>query len=108
MVDVDTFLTILYVIVDDFCKVYLPPEKVRAGSKPSLRCSEVVTLVVFAQFWKFRSKRDFYRYGKRNLKSAFPSLPHRTQFNWFVRHHQEAIVAFFLHLVNLLTKLRLI
>ena len=26
MVDVDTFLTTLYVMVDDFCKTSLPPE----------------------------------------------------------------------------------
>ena len=26
MVDVDTFLTTLYVMVDDFCKTALPPE----------------------------------------------------------------------------------
>jgi hypothetical protein len=26
MVDVDTFLTILYVMADDFCKTSLPPE----------------------------------------------------------------------------------
>ena len=26
MVDVDTFLTTLYVMIDDFCKASLPPE----------------------------------------------------------------------------------
>jgi hypothetical protein len=25
MVDVDTFLTTLYVMIDDYCKVFLPP-----------------------------------------------------------------------------------
>jgi hypothetical protein len=34
MVDVDTFLTILYVIADDFCHSH-PPKK-RSGPQPSL------------------------------------------------------------------------
>lgn len=102
MIDVDTFLIILYVMVDDFCKAYLPPEEIHPGPKPSLTRSEVITLVIFSQFWKFRSERDFYRYAEKNLKSAFPTLPHRAQFNRLVRHHWEAIVAFFLHLVGLL------
>jgi len=102
MIDVDTFLTILYVIVDDFCKAHLLPEDTRPGPRPSLSRSEVITLVLFAQFWKFRSERDFYRYAEQHLKSAFPTLPHRAQFNRLARQHQETIVAFFLHLVDLL------
>jgi hypothetical protein len=62
----------------------------------------VITLILFAQFWKFRSERDFYRYAVQNLKGAFPNLPHRAQFNRLARRHWEATVAFFLHLVELL------
>jgi hypothetical protein len=32
MIDKDTFLTTLYVMVDDFCKTYLTPEEIRPGS----------------------------------------------------------------------------
>jgi len=80
--------------VDDFCKAHLP-EEVRPGPKPSLTRSEVITLITFSQFWKLLSERDFYRYAKQSLKSAFPTLPHRTQFNRLVRRYQGAIVAFF-------------
>jgi hypothetical protein len=49
MVDVDTFLTILYVMVDDFCKASLPPES-RPGPQAALSRSEVVTLALFGQW----------------------------------------------------------
>jgi hypothetical protein len=42
MLDVDTFLTTLYVIVDDFCQSHRP--KKRPGPKASLSVSELLTL----------------------------------------------------------------
>ena len=48
MVDVDTFLTALYVIVDDFCKTSLPGET-HPGPYAALTRSEVVTLAIFGQ-----------------------------------------------------------
>ena len=101
MIDLDTFLTTLYVIVDDFCKSRLPTET-RQGPKPSLCQSEVITLALYSQWYRFRSQRDFYRMADRKLRSAFPTLPARTQFNRLVRRHREAIVAFSHYLVELL------
>jgi hypothetical protein len=60
MVDVDTFLTILYVIADDFCHSH-PPKK-RSGPPLPLR-GEVITLALFARWGRFSSERDFYRYA---------------------------------------------
>jgi len=99
MVEVDTFVTILYVMVDDFCKSELPAEK-RPGPQASLSRSEVITLAIFGQWQRFGSERGFYRYAERHLRSAFPNLPHRAQFNRLLRRHRDAIVAFFLHLVQ--------
>lgn len=101
MVDTDTFLTTLYVMIDDFCKSQLSPE-IRPGPKASLCRSEVITLAVFAQWELFGSERGFYRYAQRHLLTAFPDLPHRAQLNRLMRHYRDAIVAFFLHLVKLL------
>jgi hypothetical protein len=101
MLDVDTFLTTLYVMVDDFCKEHLPPEPVKTGPNPSLTRSEVVTLSIFAQFWKFKGERDFYRYAERHLRGAFRNLPHRSQFNRLVRSHWQVTVASCKHLVDL-------
>ena len=100
MVDIDTFLTILYVIVDDFCKFQLAPER-RPGPEASLSRSEVITLALFGQWYRFRGQRDFYRFANKKLRSAFPTLPHRSQFNRLVRRHHDGVVAFFLHLVHL-------
>ena len=58
MIDVDTFLTTLYVTVDDFCQSHLP-EKSQPGPEASLSPSEVVTLALFAQWTRFNSERDF-------------------------------------------------
>lgn len=83
MVDVDTFLTALYVIADDFCQSRRP--KKRPGPDASLSESEVITLAVFARWSRFSSERDFYRYAQTNLLDAFPTLPTRPQFNRLVR-----------------------
>jgi len=101
MVDPNTFLTTLYVMVDTFCKTELPPEA-HPGPARALTRSEVVTLALFGQWAQFQSERDFYRYALRHLRPAFPSLPARPQFNRLQRHHQAAMSAFALHLVNLL------
>jgi len=101
MIDENTFLTQLYVEVDDFCKAYLPP-LVEPGPAASLCRSEVITLGIFGQWVRFPSERDFYRYAVRHLRYAFPSLPHHSQFNRLLRKHRDGLVAFFLHLAKLL------
>ncbi len=77
MLDVDTFLTTLYVMVDDFCHSRTP--KRRPGPKSSLCASEVITLAIFARWSRFASERDFYRYAETILLDAFPTLPSRSQ-----------------------------
>jgi hypothetical protein len=100
MLDVDTFLTTLYVMVDDFCQSH--PPKRRPGPQASLSESELTTLAIFARWSRFASERDFYRYAETNLRDAFPTLPDRSQLNRLLRSHTELIEAFFLHLVSLL------
>jgi hypothetical protein len=100
MVDVDTFLTTLYVMVDDFCQSHSPTKK--PGPQASLCASEVITLAIFARWGRFSSERDFYRYARTCLCNAFPTLPDRSQFNRSVRSHTELIEAFILHLIALL------
>jgi hypothetical protein len=47
MVDVDTFLTTLYVTVDEFCHSH-PPRR-RPGPQASPSESEIITLTIFAR-----------------------------------------------------------
>lgn len=99
MLDLDTFLTTLYVMADDFCK-QLAPDRPRPGPQPSLQPAEVITLGLLAQLWPFRSERDFYRYAQRQLRGYFPRLPDRSQFNRLLRRHWRALVAFWQELVD--------
>jgi hypothetical protein len=101
MSDTDTFLTTLYVMVDQFCRSHLPSETC-FGRPVSLGRSEVITLVLFRQWRFFHSEREFYRWAQRHLRAAFPRLPDRSQFNRLKRQHLEVLVAFFLHLVRAL------
>ena len=89
--DPDTFLTTLYVLVDECCTMLAAPR--RRGPAPSLTRSEAVTLALFGQWGRFASERDFYRYADRRLRGAFPGLPHRTQLNRQIRRERDAIVA---------------
>ncbi len=101
MIEIDTFLTTLYVTVDDFCQCH-PRKQLRSGPGASLCPSEVLTLAIFARFSRFGSERDFYRYAKRNLQDAFPTLPDRSQFNRLVRSQVELIEEVALHLAALM------
>ena len=101
MLDVDTFLTTLYVITDDFCQSHRP--KKRPGPTTSLSESEIITLAIFARFSRFASKRDFYyRYAKSNLRDAFPTLPERSQFNRCVRSYAGLVEEMALHLARMM------
>ena len=94
MFDTDTFLTTLYVTVDDFCKHYLPPEPRRRGPEATLSRSELITLALFGQWSRFASERDFWRFAKQQLVPLFPTLPHRSQFSRLQRLYQADISAF--------------
>ncbi len=100
MMDPDTFLTTLYVMIDDFCQSAGFHEKHRPGPSASLSCSEVVTLAVFGQWGQFPSERAFYRYALCHLRQAFPTLPQREQFNRLQRQYRDAIAGFSLYLVQ--------
>lgn len=100
MLNVDTFLTALYVMVDDFCHSHAP--KRCPGPDASLSPSEVITLAIFARWSRFSSQRDFYRYASGHLREAFPTLPDRSQFNRLVRSCTELIEEMALYLAGVL------
>jgi hypothetical protein len=100
MLDVYTFLTALYVMVDDFCQCRTPEKS--PSPEASLSDGELITLSIFARWSRFSSDRDFYRHAESSLRCAFPTLPDRSQFNRLLRSCTESIEAFALHLVSLL------
>jgi hypothetical protein len=60
MVDTDTFLTTLYIMVDDFCKTFLPRAR-PPGPQATLSPSEVGTLAIFGPWQGFGRARGFDR-----------------------------------------------
>ena len=70
MVDVDTFLTALYVMVDDFCQSN--PPKGKPGPGASLSGSEVITLAIFAR-WSLASLASGTSTATQGAACAAPS-----------------------------------
>jgi hypothetical protein len=89
----------LYVMIDDVCKAHLPAES-HPGPQADLSRSAGLTWAIFGQWQAFGSERGFSRSAQRHLRSAFPALPTREQFNRHLRSHQPALVACVLHLVQ--------
>ena len=102
MIDVDMFITIRYVMADDFCQSQASKQETHPGPQAALSPSEVVTLALFGQWVNFPSERAFYRYAEHHLRAAFPGLPHRAQFNRLMRSQREMITTFGLYVVELL------
>ena len=99
MLDIDTFVITVYVMVDDFCKTYPAPPPHR-GPAPTLSRSEAITLALIGQWGRFLSERAFYRWARKKLRWAFPCLPARSQLNRQMRACHDTINAFSLFLVD--------
>jgi hypothetical protein len=86
MLDLDSFLVSLYVLVDDWWKASHPPNAPRKHGRPALLCeSEVLTLAILAQWPRFRSERDFWRFASSHLRPYFPALCSQSQLNRRIR-----------------------
>lgn len=80
--DLDSFLTSLYVLVDDWWRASHPPTpRRRPGRRAELADSEVLTLAILAQWPRFRGERDFWRFARAHLRPYFPKLCDQSQFN---------------------------
>src|SRR5438093_3968983 len=92
-IDLATFLTAVYTVVDDLYRTHLAAHKpVRRGQRPELSDSEVLTLLVCAH-WLRRSERDLLRYAAANWRPYFPRLLHQSAFNRRARDLGGALVA---------------
>jgi Transposase DDE domain len=83
--DLDSFLTELYVTIDDAWQAAHRLERPRPGRPPRLSRPEVLTLALVAQWPRWRSERDFWRYARVRLRPLFPRLGSQSQFNRRVR-----------------------
>jgi hypothetical protein len=93
-VDLDSFLVSLYVLVDDWWRERHQPATRKPGRPASLSGSEVLTLAILAQWPRFRSERDFWRFASSHLRSYFPTLCSQSQLNRRVRALEPELRAF--------------
>jgi hypothetical protein len=62
------------------------PSLLSPQARPALLSDpEVITLAIFAQWPRFRSERDFWRFASAHLRAYFPNLCTQSQFNRRVR-----------------------
>ncbi len=74
MIDLDTFLTTLYVMVDDFCQSLLPVEQRKPGPQASWQRGEGITLALFGQWVHFlKSNERFIAMPSSTCEPPFPS-----------------------------------
>jgi len=83
--DLDSFLLSLYVLVDDWWQERHPYSPRKPGRPALLSDPEVITLAILAQWPRFRSERDFWRFASAHLRAYFPKLCTQGQFNRRVR-----------------------
>src|SRR5436309_7213792 len=80
--DLDTFLTAVYCVVDDLYRAEFAPAKpVRPGHRPELSDSEVLALMALAQWQPRRSEGRFVAYAARHWRAYFPRLLSPSAFN---------------------------
>lgn len=81
-IDLDTFLITVYCIVDDMYKArWAVLKPVRPGTKPEMSDSEVLTVMLLAQWQTNRSEREFVEYVHRHWRGYFPSMLSQSAFN---------------------------
>lgn len=87
--DLDTFITTLYVLVDDWYKAEMAEKLVRRGGPPpKMSDSEVLTVALAGQWRKgtpWQSERGVVRYMQQHGRGWFPQMLSRSSFNARVR-----------------------
>jgi hypothetical protein len=84
--DLDTFLTTVYCVVDDLYREQFAAAKpVRPGAQPQVSDSEVLTLAVLGQWQPRNSEEALVQYAAAHWRAYFPQLLSQEAFNRRVR-----------------------
>jgi hypothetical protein len=94
--DLETFLTTLYVVTDDLYQQYvLPHRPAPRGPAPDLSDSEVLCLGLASQ-WRngvpWKTERQFVRYTLAHLRPLFPGMTSQSAFNRRLRRVWGALI----------------
>lgn len=93
-IDIETILTIIYVLVDDWYEAkgqHLLQDK--AGRKPKFKDSEVITLMLAADFIPYPGELQYLGFIRANYLELFPDLIDQSQFNRRARHLRHLVEA---------------
>src|SRR5215211_6235835 len=77
--DLDSFLVSLYVLTENWWKATHAPADARVGRPSLISDPEILTLAILAQWPRFRSERDFWRFASSHLRPYFPALCSQNQ-----------------------------
>lgn len=84
--DLDTFLTTVYCMVDDLYQEQIAPHRPhRRGARPELSDSEVLCLALLAQWPGQRSEQAFVAFAVRRLRPWLPRLRSQSALNRRIR-----------------------
>ena len=72
--DLEHLLISLYCLIDDWRKAKQTSPPPKPGRPARLSDAEVLTLAILAQWPRWRSERDFWRFASAHLRSYFPNL----------------------------------
>ena len=79
--NITDYIVKVFVMSDDFCKIYYPPRKLRArGPLPKLADSEVITMELVGEYLGFHCDEAIYNYFAQHWHNWFPNLPDRSNF----------------------------
>ncbi len=93
--DLDTFVTALYVTIDDALRMRpeLRQRRPRVGLAPRISDAELSTLAVLQALLGFTSETRFLRHAVVHLKAWFPYIPHQSGYNKRLRKAQGQLRA---------------
>lgn len=91
-IDIDTILTIIFVIVDDwYQRKGRKSRNSRPGCKPLFTDSEVLTLMLAAEYVPYPGELQFVAYIRANHHALFPKLITQSQFNRRARNLRKLV-----------------
>lgn len=93
--DLDTFVTALYVKIDDALRMRpeLRPWRPRVGLAPKLSDAELITLAVLQALLGFTSEARFLRHASLHLRAWFPYIPMQSGYNKRLRRSEGQLRA---------------
>ena len=92
--DLDTFVTALYVTIDDALRTHahLRRWRPKVGLAPKLSDAELLTMAVLQALLGFTSETRFLRHAKAHLLHLFPYVPHQSGYNKRLRRAENQLI----------------